>query len=120
MRSEPKRVVAVAKHPLDPQMNYQIIATEWSDETFTLTVANEAEVLAKGNDWSWDYLPSDYEVLRAISDALIERALESGRPLVRLGPIAAPLATRSPGALKGRIAFFDETEIDAEIQSESC
>ena len=117
MRSEPKHVVAVAKHPMDPQMNYQIIATEWSDETFTLTVANEAEVLAKGNDWSWDYLPSDYEVLRAISDALIERALESGRPLVRLGPIAAPLATRSPGALKGRITFFDETEIDAEIQS---
>ncbi|MCH9676609.1 MAG: type II toxin-antitoxin system prevent-host-death family antitoxin [Actinomycetia bacterium] len=46
-------------------------------------------------------------------EVVIARA---GRPLVRLVPIAAPLATRSPGALKGRIAFFDETEIDAEIQ----
>ena len=49
-----------------------------SDETFTLIVANEAEVLADGDDWRFDYLPSDYEVVRAITDALIERALESG------------------------------------------
>lgn len=78
MRSEPKHVFAIAKHPMDPQMNYQVTAVEWSDETFTLTVANESEVLADGDDWKFDYLPSNYEVVRAISDALIERALESG------------------------------------------
>ena len=80
MRTEPKHVYPVHKHPLDPQMNYQVTAVEWSDDTFTLNVANEAGVLADGDDWKFDYLPSDYEIVRAISDALIERALESDNP----------------------------------------
>jgi prevent-host-death family protein len=46
-------------------------------------------------------------------EVVIARA---GRPVIRLVPIVAPSTTRSPGALKGRIAFFDETEIDAEIE----
>ena len=80
MQTEPKHVYPVYKHPLDPQMNYQVTAVEWSDDTFTLIVANEAGVLADGDDWKFDYMPSDYEIVRAISDALIERALESDNP----------------------------------------
>lgn len=46
-------------------------------------------------------------------EVVIARA---GRPLVRLVPIAEPPARRLPGALKGRIEFFDETEIDTELR----
>lgn len=75
---EPNRPEEVQETFLPDVLGYKVLATEWSDDTYTLNIYRidewESEDVIQDREVIWDWLPDTDKIREIIEETLEERA----------------------------------------------
>ena len=75
---EPNRPEEVQETFLPDVLGYKVLATEWSDDTYTLNIYRidewKSEDVIQDGEVTWDWLPDTDKIREIIEETLEERA----------------------------------------------